>query len=220
MEAHRLFDRKHWWKWAVAGVVAVVVVATVVVMAAGDDGGRDPTTTTERSTTSSTTTSSTSTTSTTVAPATTASTTSPPSPTTAPTTTPPGPGSVAVVEARTGGGSGETEIGWNAVRHATGYRVLRSTVDGGPWDVLIEIDVTTGEVAGPQPTDTRLVTIWSSQHRYRPGTVDPLTAPDTSDRFQMVEVGGPGQRCYRVVAFNAAGDGPASTPACAVPPGG
>jgi hypothetical protein len=42
---------------------------------------------------------------------------------------------------------------------------------------------------------------------------------DRSVRFQYVDVG-TGRRCYRVLAYNSAGNGPLSAVTCAAPPGG
>jgi hypothetical protein len=52
------------------------------------------------------------------------------------------------------------------------------------------------------PPTTESVCVWSSQHTYRAGDDAPLATPDTSDRFQLIEVGGAGKRCYRVLPFN------------------
>lgn len=133
------------------------------------------------------------------------------------TATPSGsvPGPVTVVQAYPGGGSGEVVLDWDAVAGATGYRVLRARCPGGRFRRVADIDITTGRAtAAPD-----VVNIWSAQHSYIPsgGT---LPAPDSSPWFQYVDVGWSGQRCYRVVAYNAAGAAPPSVVTCASPPGG
>ena len=223
MQVTRWFSKEHRWKW-VAGIAAVVVVVAAALVA-----GRDGDSPTERtagpatSSTSSTTTTASTTTSTTSAPPITAPPTTAPPTTAPPADPPPGPvpGAVPGVEARTGAGSGETEVHWHATAGATGYRVLRSTTPDGPWSVLIEIDVTTGDVDVDLPAGSILAWVGSAHHVYRAGDHDTRHAPDPSDRFMLVEyAGGVGQRCYRVVAVNAAGAGPPSSPVCARAPGG
>lgn len=125
----------------------------------------------------------------------------------------PVPGPVTVISAHSGGGSGEVALDWNAVEGATGYRVLRSDTASGPFDVFADIDIVTGAATAAD----EVVNIWSQQHSYIPAG-SPLTSPDQSPWFQLVEVGGSGERCYRVVAYNAAGDAPASSVACGSPP--
>jgi hypothetical protein len=122
------------------------------------------------------------------------------------------PGAITVVRAGPGGGSGEIVLDWDAVPAATGYRVLRSEAAGGPFEVVADFDVTTGRVSAADD----VVNIWSAQHSYVParGTLD---GPDRSPWFQYVEVSRTGERCFRVVAYNAAGDGPASVVACGSP---
>jgi hypothetical protein len=67
-----------------------------------------------------------------------------------------------------------------------------------------EFDVTTGTATAAAD----VVNVFSDQHSYIPprGT---LEGTDRSSQFFYVDVGS-GQRCFRVVAFNAARDGPAS----------
>jgi hypothetical protein len=117
------------------------------------------------------------------------------------------------VTAGAGGGSGEIAVRWDAVAGATGYRVVRAPTPGGSFSTVAAIDVTTG-VATAVPEVT---TIWSAGHSYvPPGPV--LTSPDPSPWFEYIEVGGARERCFRVIARNAAGDGPASATACGSPP--
>jgi hypothetical protein len=194
-------DERRWWRWAVA---AVIVVALVAVAAFAIWGGNDDDTTTTGSTTTerSTTTTSTSSTTTTTAPDTTT------------TTTQSGavPGIVAGITAGPGGGSGEVELAWDAVAGATGYRVLHGAAVDGPFEPAADLDVTTGSTTAVPG----VVNIFSEQHSYLPSD-GPLGAPDQSPRFWYVEVTS-GERCFRVIAYNAVGDGPASASACGSPP--
>lgn len=194
-------DRRRSRVWALAIVVAIGVGALVALAVDGDDEGRDgssSSSTTDHSTTSTTSGRSTSTASTT-------------------TTTTVGPGAVpdavTVVSAGSGAGSGEVVLDWDAVAGATGYRVLRSEVPDGPFEVVADLDVTTGSTTA----EADVVNIWSEQHTYIPAG-DALTAPDESPWFQYVDISTSERRCYRVIARNAAGDGPASTVTCGSPP--
>jgi len=141
------------------------------------------------------------------------STTGPPvEPTTAPTTGAPLP--EVELRAGPGGGSGEIWLEWQAVPGAVGYRVLRAAAPDEPPVVVADVDVTTGAlVAGPEVVD-----VWSAEHGYRPEG-PPLEAPDGSARFEYVEVGDSGRTaCLRVVAYDAAGEGPAPAAVCTSPP--
>jgi hypothetical protein len=210
----------------VVGVTVVVVVAVAVfalVRSRGD--GDDAATTTGSTTTLASTTSTASTTTsittvvttTTTATTTTAATpTAPPvvTPAPPPPTPPPAvPGGVTDVRAGPGGGSGEIVAGWDAVTGATGYRVLRSATPDGPFEVAAAIDVTTGRATSA----AGVVNVWSQQHSYVPPT-GTLSGPDTSPWFEYVEYGSAPQRCFKVVAVDAAGEGPASPVACGSPP--
>jgi hypothetical protein len=129
------------------------------------------------------------------------------------TPTPPAP--VSVIDARTGGGSGEVGLTWSAVADATGYRVFRSNNPDGPFSLVANLDISTGTATAVPG----VVFIGSEQHTYIPPQGQ-LDRPDTSSRFNYVDVGSPGQRCYRVSAYNAAGIAPSSPVACGSPPGG
>lgn len=195
------------WLWALATVVVVglVVVAALVWGNGSDDITAPPTTTTTTTTAPSTTTESTT-------PATTTAVTTT---TVTRTTVPPGPvpGTVVAV-ADSSGGSGEVQVDWNAVTGATGYRILRTTAAGAEARVAADFDITTGRTtAAPD-----VVALWSDEHSYVPNR-GPLTRPDQSPWFQYVDYGGPGQRCYRLLAYNAAGDGPLSAVTCGAPIG-
>jgi hypothetical protein len=123
------------------------------------------------------------------------------------------PGVVTIVRVGPGGGSGEVQLTWEALANATGYRVLRSDTADGEFEVTAELDVTTGAATA----SADVVNVFSDEHSYIPpgGTFE---GPDQSPQFSYVDVG-PGQRCFRVIAFNAADDGPASDVACGAPPG-
>ncbi|HET6952319.1 MAG TPA: hypothetical protein VFI47_18210, partial [Acidimicrobiales bacterium] len=123
------------------------------------------------------------------------------------------PGEVPGVAARTGGSSGEVAVEWNPADGATGYRVLRAGAPAGPFEVAADFDVTTGSVTAADG----VVNIWSAQHSYVPDRGEPLAGPDTSPWFEYVDVG-TGERCYQVLAHNAAGAGPASGVVCGSPP--
>lgn len=122
------------------------------------------------------------------------------------------PGAV-VADAHSGGGSGEVQVDWNAVPHATGYRVLRTNTGGGQARVVADFDITTGRTTAA----AEVVTLWSEQHNYIPDR-GPLTSPDRSPWFQYIDYL-PGRRCYRVQAYNAAGNGPLSAVTCGAPIG-
>jgi hypothetical protein len=198
-------------------VVAIAILAVAVVVA-NDDGDKtgapaSTTTTTATTKTERTTTSITvPPTTTTAAPITTASTR-----TTVPGTTTgepvPVPG-VVIAVAQSGGGSEEVQVDWTAVPHATGYRVLRADPGGSQYKVVADFDITTGHTtAAPD-----VVNIWSAGHSYVPDR-GPLAGPDRSPWFQYVDYLS-GERCYRVQAYNAAGNGPLSTVTCGAPGGG
>jgi hypothetical protein len=114
--------------------------------------------------------------------------------------------------ARTGAGSTEVELRWDAAGGATGYRVLRSLA-AGPFEVVVDVSITTGATTA----DDDVTNLWSAQHTYIPAG-GALDRPDTSASFEYVDVGGPGERCYRVVAYNAFGDGAPSAVTCGSPP--
>jgi hypothetical protein len=126
------------------------------------------------------------------------------------------PGVVDVVTAGPGGGSGEIKLRWNAVANVTGYRVLRASAAIGPFSVNADIDTTTGKAtAGSDVTN-----IWSQQRSYVPSGAT-TAMPDSSPWFEYVEVisGGAAPRYFRVVAYNANGEAPASAIVCGSPTG-
>jgi hypothetical protein len=123
------------------------------------------------------------------------------------------PGPVTLERVGPGGGSGEIVVRWHAVPGATGYRVLRSETRCGPFEVVADFDVTTGRVSA----DEDVVNIWSAEHSYIPRW-EPFTGADRSSWFEYVEISRTGERCFEVMAFNQAGDGPASPVACGSPP--
>jgi hypothetical protein len=185
-------------------VLAAVLVALAVVVAlqlGDDDVPGDATSTSTTSTTAEPTTTSSST------------STSSTSTTSASTTTPTGPALPQVVlEARPGGGSGEVELDWPSVAGATGYRVSRIG-DGGSATAVLDLNVTTGATtAAPE-----IVNAFSASHSYVPSQ-GPLSAPDASTTFTVIDLSGPGQRCFQVTAYGDAGEGPPSAVTCASPP--
>lgn len=123
------------------------------------------------------------------------------------------PGVVTITRVGPGGGSGEVILTWEALTSATGYRVLRSETAEGAFEVAAELDVTTGAATAADG----IANIYSDHYSYVPQR-RPFEGPDESPQFSLVDAGFR-QRCFRVIAFNAAGDGPASDVACGVPPG-
>ncbi len=207
---------RQWWI-VTLGVLAVVALAAgAAAIWSGDDArhaASRPTATTTSTTVAATTTS---TTSTTAAPTTTApmvTSTVPPS-TAKPSVPIPGP--VAGVTTSQGG-SGEIKLDWDSVSTATGYRVLRSDQATGPFSVAADVNVTTG-LASAVPG---VVNLWSDRATYIPAGTRVLLAAGTKQHFQYVEVvsGGVQQRYFGVVAYNAAGAGPASSVVCGSPTG-
>jgi len=217
-----------WWTTKRKVVVAAVATAVLIGGAlaawawAGDaDGvdtvaGPDPTDEPETTTT-------------TTFPATTSTiptTTTPPptnpssdDPNTTPSTPPPTPaprgpvpGQPTNVGARPGGGSAEIAVSWGPAAGATGYRILRCDQPDGRYVVTADIDVTTGAVT--KAAD--VTTIWSATHNYRPEAPG-LTTPDTSPWFEYIDLGN-NPRWYKLVAYNAAGEGPASAVVGSSPP--
>jgi hypothetical protein len=184
-------------------VVGIVVVAVLVWRGDSDETAAPvPPTTTQRSITTAL-----ATTTTTALATTTASRT-------ATATAPPGsvPGAVVAV-AKTSGGSGEVQVDWQAVSGATGYRVLRTDAAGGQPGVVADFDITTGRTTAA----SEAVNVWSAEHSYVPDR-GPLARADQSPWFQYIDIGA-GQRCYRVLAYSPAGDGPLSDVTCGSPPG-
>jgi hypothetical protein len=192
-------------KVLVGAAAAVLAAGALIVVWAGEDdaetvAGPDTTLEHEATTTSTTVDTTTSTSETTTAPPTTASRGQV-------------PGQVTDVRSANAGGSGEALICWGPASGATGYRVLRSGSPGGPFVVAADINVMTGAVT--RKADVTYIA--SANHSYRPGG-PLLSAPDTSPWFEYIDVGG-FPRWFKIVAYNAAGQGPASAVLEAVPPG-
>ncbi len=136
--------------------------------------------------------------------------TAPPSPaTTAPAGTV--PDAVAVIRAERGAGSGELLMLWNAASGATGYRIERAPAPGGTFATVADIDVATGRATA---NDEVLAIQSAGGHLYVPAGAL-LAEPDGSAWFQYDEFVGSGTRCFRVVAYNAAGAAAPSPVACA-----
>jgi hypothetical protein len=193
------------WVWALAAIAAIGIGVIGAVVWTGDDDDQDD----ESSTTSTSTDRSTTTT-----PTATSSTAAPDSTTTTAGESGAAPRRVDVVSAGPGGGSGEVVLNWDAVAGATGYRVLRASTPNGSFETVADLNVTTGSAtAAPD-----VVNVWSEEHSYIP-SAGALDAPDRSPEFQYIDVvTGAEQRCYRVVPYNAAGDGRASVVTCGAPP--
>ncbi|MEO8695707.1 MAG: hypothetical protein ABI658_19470 [Acidimicrobiales bacterium] len=192
-------------RWIVTFVFVFVVG---VIAACGDDGNTSAPSTTSSASTSASSPTMSSTTG--VVPSTTVST-----PTTT-TTRGAVPGAVEVVATRPGGGSREIVLRWNAVSNVTGYRVLRSDASSGPFSVNADLNITTGKTTA----GTDVINILSQQYSYKPVSVA-FGSPDASPWFEYIEVisGGAVRRYFRVIAYNANGDAPASVVVCGDPPG-
>jgi hypothetical protein len=126
------------------------------------------------------------------------------------------PSSVEVVATRPGGGSGEIVVRWNAVANATGYRVQRGDAASGPFSVNADLNITTGKTTA----GTDVINILSQKYSYKPVNVA-FAAPDSSPWFEYIETvsGGAVRRYFRIVAYNASGEGPTSVVVCGDPPG-
>ena len=123
------------------------------------------------------------------------------------------PAAVTGIGARSGGGSGEIVLDWNAAATATGYQVLRAESAEGPFSIAADFSVTTGKTT----VANDVVNLWSGQHTYVPAGGS-LGAPDQSPTFEYVQAGLP-QQYFRVVAYNAAGTAPTSAIVCGAAPG-
>jgi hypothetical protein len=119
------------------------------------------------------------------------------------------PAAVSSISASRAGGSGEIQLHWGAADKATGYRILRSDTADGMFAIVADLNV----VSGAATVADEVTNIWSDQHVYVPSQ-GAFGAPDTSPTFQYVESVGSTRHCFRVVAYNAAGEGPVSTVAC------
>lgn len=201
-----------WWVWALAGAFVVGLVVAAIVVWRGD-GARTAASATRAAAESSTMTPTPSA----AIPATAGTGTTTDTATPTMTATPAGsaavPGAV-VAAALSSGGSGEVRVEWNAVPEATGYRVLRTGTDGGDARNVADFNITTGGTTAA----AEVVNIWSAEHDYLPDG-GPRTTIDPSAWFKYIDVGD-GERCYRVVAYNAVGDGPPSPVTCGSPPAG
>ena len=121
----------------------------------------------------------------------------------------PRPGA-AVITTRPGGGSGEISVYWHAVPGATGYRVQRRTGRASSFAEIADFDITTGATTAADD----VINIWSADHTYRP-VIGPFVGADHSPWFEVVDYRFDNPRCYRVITYNAFGDGPASNTSCA-----
>ena len=105
-------------------------------------------------------------------------------------------------------------LDWGAVSGADGYKILRSSSANGPLTQTVKLNVVTGVTSAA----TGVINIRSDQHSYVPAKK--MTGRDTSKSFEYVETIGSGKRCFKVVAFNTAGDSAASKVVCGNPPTG
>jgi hypothetical protein len=126
------------------------------------------------------------------------------------------PVAVTAITARPGGGSGEVAVTWGAVAGATGYRVSRSSAPSGPYSVSVDLNLATAEVTVADSV-ANVFSPGSAEYfpvlTFQPG--DPLP-----NDFEYIDLGGLEPRYFRVVAYNAAGDGPPSVVVCGSAPGG
>ena len=122
------------------------------------------------------------------------------------------PHAVGSVTAGPGGGSGEVVLHWSAVTDTDGYRIVRSASSSGTFDVTCTVNVVTGVTSA----DSGVVNVRSAQHSYVPASK--MSGRDTSASFDYIEVRGAGQRCFKVIAVNTAGDSAASKVVCGSPP--
>ena len=102
---------------------------------------------------------------------------------------------------------------WGAVSDAIGYKILRSASASG----TSELTCTLNAVTGATSAAAGVVNIWSTQHSYIPAST--MSGRDTSASFEYVEVRGAGERCFKVIAFNAMGDSAPSKVVCGSPAG-
>lgn len=120
---------------------------------------------------------------------------------------------INVVAAGPGGGSGEVVVRWNAVPAATGYQVVRALTATSSFETVADFNTFTGVVTAAPG----VINIWSTGYTYVPASTAG-TLPDRSLAFEYIEVRGTGDRCFRVIAYNAAGSAPASKAVCGGPP--
>ena len=150
-------NNRRWWAVTLAVLAAVGITAVGAALWSDDDGG----VTTAPRTVPSTTTAPSTSTSTSVSTSTpSTSTTSTPPPRTSPPTTKPRvtvPATVTIISARSGGGSGEIVLDWNAVATATGYQVLRAGTAEGPFSIAADFSVRTGKTTAGERRRQSLV---------------------------------------------------------------
>jgi hypothetical protein len=117
---------------------------------------------------------------------------------------------VSFIDAGSGGGSGEIALNWEGVEGATGYRVLRATTPGGPFEQSADLNVVTGD----RTLADDVVSLWSPTGDFPPFTTVPGEEPPP--RYQYIELvsGGVTQRYFKVVAYDDDGEGPASEVVC------
>jgi len=115
------------------------------------------------------------------------------------------PGAVTIVYVGEGGGSGEVMVTWAPIAGATGYRVYRSGTPDGPFVRSARFDVASGESTVEFDGTYEYIQIWQ-----------PLSGDYLDIQYVEAVAGGPGY--FRVTAFNAGGEGPASGTVCGVPP--
>lgn len=97
---------------------------------------------------------------------------------------------------------------WAAVPGATSYVVYRSSSSSGPWNAVAEFNVVSGFV----DVDAEVINLYGDAQSFHPGG---FSSSGTSTRFTYVELAVENPAWFKVRAYNAAGQGPSSSAACA-----
>ncbi len=194
-----------------SGRLAAVLALLIVVVACSSSKNVGGDETTVASTTPTTTPSTSDALTTSSAPSTSVGAITTTSTTTAPTVpSGPVPGVVTITYAGSSAGSGEIEVDWNAATNATSYRVYRATAPGGPFTLMVNVNVVTGAAT----VHDGVTNVWGDHQTFVPG---PYTSSGVSTHFQYIEldIGGGPNVYYRVIAYNVNGRGPIGSTVCA-----